>query len=761
LDIYVGINGCDQNNGTEKKPFKSITRAQEEARKLKDKNIKNINVKIFEGDYFLSEPICFKAEDSGYIDYPIVYEGIGKVTFSGGIPIQPNWEEHKNGIYKTKISFKKKFDQLYINNKLQIMARYPSYQEEARYYNGYSHDSFNKDRIAKYNNPEGGYMHAMHEALWGDMHYQISGVSDDGELVYEGGHQNNRPSKMHKSIRFIENVYEELDSEGEWFLDDKSWILYYKPFYDVDINNCIIEGAVLKNIISFIGTEDKPVTNITIKNISFRSVGRTFMEPMEQILRSDWCVYRGGAVFIEGTENISIKQCTLNHVGGNGIFVSNYNRNTNISTCHIYDAGASSILFVGSPDAVRAPLFRYEETHESKFDPKKGPKNEKYPCNCVVNDNLLERNGRIEKQSAGICISMSKEITVSNNTIYEVPRAGINICDGTWGGHIIEYNYVFDTVLETSDHGAFNSWGRDRYWDYRYEKMHQAIKENPELPLIDATLPTHIRNNCFECSHGWDIDLDDGSSNYKIYNNLCLRGGIKNREGVIREVYNNIILNNTFHPHLWFLNSKDSFYRNIVFKEYADIGLNGWGENFNHNILHDEEKFGPAVELQDKSGQDKDSIACKIQFEDIENANFTVKAKEAQNIGFEDIEISQCGVKSKKLKEIAKSPFFENYKIEPKLKKDLKTYIYEGLHIKLLAGLGELSATGMYQESGIYVVKVDDGSSWSNKIHKNDVIIAVDNEELKDVIKLIDYLKGSPMQLTIWRSQGKQVITIQ
>ncbi|MCO5240744.1 MAG: hypothetical protein M9904_11895 [Chitinophagaceae bacterium] len=41
-----------------------------------------------------------------------------------------------------------------------------------------------------------------------------------------------------------------------------------------------------------------------------------------------------------------------------------------------------------------------------------------------------------------------------------------------------------------------------------------------ELILLDAQKQTIIRNNRFRCDHGWDIDLDDGSSNYHIYNNL-------------------------------------------------------------------------------------------------------------------------------------------------------------------------------------------------------------------------------------------------
>ena len=59
---------------------------------------------------------------------------------------------------------------------------------------------------------------------------------------------------------------------------------------------------------------------------------------------------------------------------------------------------------------------------------------------------------------------MAASITVSHCSIYDMPRAGINIGDGCWGGHVIEFCDVFDTVKETGDHGSFNSWGRDRYW---------------------------------------------------------------------------------------------------------------------------------------------------------------------------------------------------------------------------------------------------------------------------------------------------------
>ena len=72
--------------------------------------------------------------------------------------------------------------------------------------------------------------------------------------------------------------------------------------------------------------------------------------------------------------------------------------------------------------------------------------------------------GLFEKQVAGVEICATMCDTIRHNTIYHCPRAGINANDGAWGGHIIEFNKVYDVVRETSDHGPFNSWGRNRNW---------------------------------------------------------------------------------------------------------------------------------------------------------------------------------------------------------------------------------------------------------------------------------------------------------
>ena len=103
-------------------------------------------------------------------------------------------------------------------------------------------------------------------------------------------------------------------------------------------------------------------------------------------------------------------------------------------------------------------------------------------------------------------------------------------------------------------------------------------------------------------SGGFNMVFCEGSSNYHIYNNLCLRGGIKNREGFYRVVENNIMVG-TFHPHAWFKNSGDVFVRNIVFGPYRPAAWGSFlvdgvskpaGKQIDNNLLHDPKQSGPA-----------------------------------------------------------------------------------------------------------------------------------------------------------------------
>ena len=129
----------------------------------------------------------------------------------------------------------------------------------------------------------------------------------------------------------------------------------------------------LKHLIEFNGTQEAPVTGVNLDGLVFRHSSRTFMENKEPLLRSDWTVYRGGAIVYNGAEDCQVTRCEFDQVGGNTIFINNYNRRITIRECYIHDSGANGIAFVGDPQMVRSPLFRYGNQDYAHMDTLPGP----------------------------------------------------------------------------------------------------------------------------------------------------------------------------------------------------------------------------------------------------------------------------------------------------------------------------------------------------------------------------------------------------
>ncbi|QKJ28922.1 PDZ domain-containing protein [Mucilaginibacter mali] len=759
-DIYVSPIGNDHSNGSKTAPFATLQKAQAAARKNKQEKV---TIWLMGGTCYINNAVVFTAADARPANAPLSIKAYQnqQVTLAASKALALNWQPYKNGIMQARVKGDVIFDELFVNGQLQHMARYPNYDADAKHFNGTADDVLSPERIARWQHSEGGYIHALHKSEWGDMAYRITGKDAKGELTMEGGWQNNRPSAMHAKYRFAENIFEELDAENEWYYDKTSHTLYYYPPKNLNLKNAIVSTPQLESLFVFNGDAAKPVTNINIDGLQLTQTLRTFMKNREPLLRSDWTIYRVGAITMQGAEHCSITNCYFNNVGGNAMVFSNYNRNNEISGCKIIGAGSSGVAFVGDPAAVRSPLFQYSQANDlAKMDKTPGPVGNNYPADCRVYNNLIEGIGRVEKQVAGVQLSMCQSITVSHNTIDDVPRAGINVNEGTWGGHIIEFNDVFNTVQETGDHGSFNSWGRDRFWFPNRKQMDSINLAHPELALLDVVKPIIIRNNRFRCDHGWDIDLDDGSSNYEICNNLCLNGGLKLREGFNRKVYNNVIINNSFHPHVWFKDSKVSFQHNIVSSGYFPIGVKFWGDDVDNNLFPDSAALNKSL----KNHTDAHSTYGDPMFVDAAKGNFTVKPNSpAFKIGFKNFPMDEFGVVSPRLKAVA-------HKISiPAIAASMDnsasaTMAFLGAKVKSLNTLGERSATGMASETGALVLDVPRRSVLYGVLNANDVILQVGERKINDIKDLAAAAMGlqiaKEITLEIFRNQAAQKVVV-
>jgi len=781
-NIYVSTMGNDKNPGTKEKPIASFAKAQTLAREQSKQE--PIEVIFSNGTYYLPQTIVFTSEDNTEnkaITYKAAEEG--KAIISGGSLLNLKWKPAQNGIFIANIAGNPVIDQLYINGVRQRMARFPNAVAGKNVFDTWelSHsakaDSANNPldakRIARWKTPQGGYLHAMHSMLWGDMHWLIKGKKADGKLDMEGGWQNNRPSTMHPCYRMVENIFEELDAAGEWFYNATEHKLYFMPDAQTKLKTAKVEIVRLKNLIEFNGTKANPVKNIRLQGFVFRHAARTFMENKEPLLRSDWTVFRGGAVYFNGAEDCSVLDCEFDQVGGNTVFVNNYNRRITITGCYIHNSGASGVVFVGDPATVRSPIFQYGNQNYKTMDRTPGSKGDNYPEDCLVENCLITLTGRDEKQTAPVHISMSHKIRISHCSIYDVPRAGININEGTFGGHIIENCDIFNTVLETGDHGSFNSWGRDRYWTPDVKQTSMEVEKDSLMPFWDMLEPNIIRNNRWRCDHGWDIDLDDGSTNYQIYNNLLLNRGLKLREGYNRIATNNIVINSGLHPHVWYKNSGDVFKNNIVFKAYqpaimnAAIAVDGkWGKELDYNFYV---SYKSEMNKFAKNSCDLNSQNGDPQFVDAEHCNFQVKATSpAIKLGFKNFPMDQFGVTKPSLKAIAKTPQIPvvDVDINPEaVAVKIQTYTWLSVALKEPSG-DEMSAFGVaFDAGGVCLTMVAENSEAAKMgFRTGDLILGINGTKIKTINDLSTYLSQNSglkkYNFILIRNQEKMEMTV-
>ncbi len=760
-EIHVSPLGNDADSGTARKPLASLAAAQRLARERAGRE--TVTVRLHGGIYYLRETLVFTAADSGTEKHPVVYAALPgeSVVLSGGARLALQWTPLSNGIFQAATPPGLVMDQLFVNGARRPMARYPDYDPKAAQFNGTAADAISPERVARWADPAGGFIHAMHAALWGDMHWRIRGKRADGSLDYEGGWQNNRSSPMHAQFRFVENIREELDAPGEWFHDAKAGTLLFLPPADLDLKTAVIEVVRLPHLIEFNGTKDRPVQFLTLRGLTFRHTARTFMENREPIQRSDWTVYRGGAVVFNGAADAAIQDCDFDQLGGNAVFVNNWNRRISVRGCLIREAGANGVAFFGDPKAVRSPLFNYSDKFDyAALDRTPGPLTDNFPADCLVEDCLITRSGRFEKQTAPVAIDMAQRLTVRHCSIYDVPRAGINIGDGCWGGHVIEDCDVFDTVLETGDHGSFNSWGRDRYWHPDVRTVNREVAADPKLPFLDAEEPNTLRHNRWRCDHGWDIDLDDGSSRYRIYKNVLLNGGLKMREGFDRIATNNVIVGNSLHPHVWFERSGDIFARNIVMGPYqpAVMAIAKWGREVDYNLFTtseaDRTKFAA-------HGCDPHSLVGDPRFVKAAAGDFRVRpGSPALALGFVNFPTDDFGVRSPRLRAIARKPEILSVKLAVSVASvgaDVARAVWLGATVRPLVGV-EYSAVGVAANArGLIVVEAAPHSTaFQAGLRPGDFIERVNDRairELKDLPVGTDAeVSGIRLKLEVVRS---------
>jgi len=347
-DIYVSKTGSDLNNGTKEQPVATIAAAQNLIRRYKslyDLPKGGITVWISEGEYDQKQAFVLDENDSGEPDKPIVWRAIKNhnVSITGGfrIPTDKFTSVTEGGILKRlnpKITGKilqvnlkdlgisdfGKHTQyghanavteapleLFFNHQPMILARYPN---TGFIKIGKVVDKGSVPRIGDYSSRGAvfEYTDPRHASWIGqkDVWFQGTfnyGFADDMIEVaaidtvkkqvklatpHLYGVANGRDFQQYVA----HNILEELDTEGEWYLDRKTGVLYF------------LSPSAIKTASVYISLLEEPIISL---------------EGASHVVLRDLTVEigRGIGIYLERGSHNLVAGCTVRNVGTSGIFM--------------------------------------------------------------------------------------------------------------------------------------------------------------------------------------------------------------------------------------------------------------------------------------------------------------------------------------------------------------------------------------------------------------------------------------------------------
>jgi len=360
----------------------------------------------------------------------------------------------------------------------------------------------------------GGILYAWHSQSWamhmftiearspGKFHFAKGGGRQGGrnwcrcdQCTYAGhwcGQHQDPPFKDDRLISgswLVENVLAELDQPGEFYFDPATKLLYLYP-NATTVNTTGLENlhfAMLHRLFQIKGADD-----VHISNLGFRDSAATFMSDWSAPSGGDWALHRGGALFIEGSSNVTVDKCIFRRLDGSAIFLSKRTRGVVIRRSIFEWLGENAIATWGQTTGFNAT-------------------SEDQPFDTLIEHNVMRELGIYQKQSSGVGHNKAAKTTIQNNIMFNMPRAAINFNDGMGGGDVVKHNLLFNTCRESGDHGPINSWDRQPF-------LTRLGNGTASFVPLKRTIASNFIFANYGASQG--VDNDDGSSWYHIKSNV-------------------------------------------------------------------------------------------------------------------------------------------------------------------------------------------------------------------------------------------------
>ena len=567
-EYYVSVDGDDNGDGSTEAPFATVERARDEARKLTADMSGNILIHIGEGTYTLENTLIFNEKDSGTNGYAVKYLG-NNAVISGGTRIGnfAVYDVDKN-IYSAKIPEGMNFRQVYVDGEKIIRSRsnndystriigasrfredgtmipenLNTWSEETLVPAAYGEIYLNADEFQNFNNLEKVELHVLTAWVKNVLRVKTAETEDGVTTIRVQDTENNlifnRPhpdidgySHMnnHDFVYYIENAYELIDEDNEWYLDESDSTLYIKVSEGKDINSCEVIVPTLENLIS-VGTGDgSKLQNLAFEGITFRYSnwtvpGEKGLVDIQAGMYANFCIFKtnelgvlrpSAAIYVTNTEGFTLKNCTVENMGGAGIDLHYGTKDSVIQDNLIQNISGNGIM-----------VGKFEVDENTDIHIVYNPEDESEICtNDWIVNNRVMHIGTDYESSVAIGAGYPRNILIANNEVAYAPYTGISVgfgwssADNAMRGNRILNNEIYRTSQVLCDAGGIYTLSKQPDSEISGNYIHDiylpewADYATSGIYMDEQTSGYTVKYNVLD--HGWGIGMNRvGENNYK------------------------------------------------------------------------------------------------------------------------------------------------------------------------------------------------------------------------------------------------------
>ncbi len=462
--FWVAPDGHDSARGTKQAPFRTLDRARDAVRTATARSRGDVLVNLRGGTYRLDHTFTLGPQDSGRGGHDVIYRAApGEHPVISGARSVPgaSWSVYDAtvDIWRAPVGHVRT-RQLYVNGQRATVAQTTPYPAGVLPHWSTGADSGIQYKLTDLNpaawrdpstwtNPSA--VRAVITTQWRMMSVPVQSITPPvspagtGLISMQQPAWNNanvfRDAKTNApgvwsfwQVTRFENALQFLDTAGEWYLDDATSFLYYRPRPGEVMSRADVELPRLETLVEGQGRIAAPVTNLRFEGLTFTgatwwgpSTGDGYVSdqsgfrltgtghPANTIGHDRHDTPTPGNVQFRYARRVTFTGNIFEHLGAVGLALGTGSQSNRIEGNLFTDTSSAALQLGGISPVDAHPKQPTQVTRDN-----------------VITDNLVEHVATEYVDAAGIYAGFTRHTTITHNTIVDVPWTGIAMGWG-WG----------------------------------------------------------------------------------------------------------------------------------------------------------------------------------------------------------------------------------------------------------------------------------------------------------------------------------------